>query len=216
MIFAVFLPNNSTDELFIETVSLISVMGLSERASDSVIKPLSDVSLSSEPVAVRDTGLFERASDSLMKLSSDVLLSIEPDLVRDSVLSEMTSDSAMKPPNDVLLSIELDAVKNTGCSSHLVGVSKGFVNVFHISLEQYMKHLINFGSYILSYPLGICLPFSLKLIHIKTYMSQCMRFPTMWYVRPAKPQISLRIRKKHEMWRKSNDNNIILYKYYIP
>ena len=24
-------------------------------------------------------------------------------------------------------------------------------------------------------------------------MSQCMRFPTMWYVRPAKPQISLRI-----------------------
>ena len=26
------------------------------------------------------------------------------------------------------------------------------------------------------------------------YMSQCMRFPTIWYVRPAKPQISLRIR----------------------
>ena len=25
-------------------------------------------------------------------------------------------------------------------------------------------------------------------------MSQCMRFPTMWYVRPATPQISLRIR----------------------
>ena len=25
-------------------------------------------------------------------------------------------------------------------------------------------------------------------------MSQCLRFPTMWYVRPAKPQISLRIR----------------------
>ena len=24
-------------------------------------------------------------------------------------------------------------------------------------------------------------------------MSQCMRFPTIWYVRPAKPQISLRI-----------------------
>ena len=28
----------------------------------------------------------------------------------------------------------------------------------------------------------------------KYNMSQCMRFPTMWYVRPAKPQISLRIR----------------------
>ena len=26
------------------------------------------------------------------------------------------------------------------------------------------------------------------------YMSRNMRFPTMWYVRPAKPQISLRIR----------------------
>ena len=25
-------------------------------------------------------------------------------------------------------------------------------------------------------------------------LSQCIRFPTMWYVRPAKPQISLRIR----------------------
>ena len=29
---------------------------------------------------------------------------------------------------------------------------------------------------------------------IGTYLSQCMRFLTMWYVRPAKPQISLRIR----------------------
>ena len=28
----------------------------------------------------------------------------------------------------------------------------------------------------------------------KHNMSQCMRFPTIWYVRPAKPQISLRIR----------------------
>ena len=28
----------------------------------------------------------------------------------------------------------------------------------------------------------------------KYYMSQRMRFPTMWYVRPAKSQISLRIR----------------------
>ena len=27
-----------------------------------------------------------------------------------------------------------------------------------------------------------------------SYMSHCMRFPTMWCVRPAKPQISLRIR----------------------
>ena len=26
------------------------------------------------------------------------------------------------------------------------------------------------------------------------HVSQCMGFPTVWYVRPAKPQISLRIR----------------------
>ena len=33
-------------------------------------------------------------------------------------------------------------------------------------------------------------------MHVKTcaHMSRDMRFPTMWYVRPAKPQISLRIR----------------------
>ena len=27
---------------------------------------------------------------------------------------------------------------------------------------------------------------------LNNHLSQCMRFPTMWYVRPAKPQISLR------------------------
>ena len=32
---------------------------------------------------------------------------------------------------------------------------------------------------------------NLSFIHLE--MSQCMGFPTMWYVRPAKPQISLRI-----------------------
>ena len=31
-------------------------------------------------------------------------------------------------------------------------------------------------------------------IHVTILMSHGMRFPTMWYVRPAKPQISLRIR----------------------
>ena len=30
--------------------------------------------------------------------------------------------------------------------------------------------------------------------HAITYMSCVMRFPTMWYVRPAKAQTSLRIR----------------------
>ena len=34
---------------------------------------------------------------------------------------------------------------------------------------------------------------STKSSYPKNKMSQCMRFPTMWYVRPEKPQISLRI-----------------------
>ena len=34
-----------------------------------------------------------------------------------------------------------------------------------------------------------------KEVHVLLLqLSQCRRFPTMWYVRPAKPQISLRIR----------------------
>ena len=32
----------------------------------------------------------------------------------------------------------------------------------------------------------------LALFHLEYQMSHSMRFPTMWYVRPAKPQISLR------------------------
>ena len=35
---------------------------------------------------------------------------------------------------------------------------------------------------------------STLFIYIIKKISQCMRFPTMWYVRPANPQISLRIR----------------------
>ena len=32
------------------------------------------------------------------------------------------------------------------------------------------------------------------IVRINLNMSKCMRFPTMWYVRPAKAQTSLRIR----------------------
>ena len=35
---------------------------------------------------------------------------------------------------------------------------------------------------------------SLSVSELQGNMSQCMRFPIMWYVRPAKAQISLRIR----------------------
>ena len=38
---------------------------------------------------------------------------------------------------------------------------------------------------------GVLILFSV-LVHVD--MSHDMRFPTMWYVRPAKPQISLRVR----------------------
>ena len=31
-------------------------------------------------------------------------------------------------------------------------------------------------------------------LNILLYEPECMRFSTMWYVQPAKPQISLRIR----------------------
>ena len=40
-------------------------------------------------------------------------------------------------------------------------------------------------------PKHVC---SLNVNICKLELSQCMRFLTMWYVRPAKPQISLRIR----------------------
>ena len=42
--------------------------------------------------------------------------------------------------------------------------------------------------------IAVLLLVSLKLNLSGYNLSQCMRFPTMWYVRPAKPQISLRIR----------------------
>ena len=41
-------------------------------------------------------------------------------------------------------------------------------------------------------------------------LSQCMRFPTMWYVRPAKPQISLRIRAVWSMLCKSLEYSMTL------
>ena len=37
-------------------------------------------------------------------------------------------------------------------------------------------------------------PFNMTFKNLKLHMSQCMRFPTIWYVRPAKAQTSLRIR----------------------
>ena len=36
--------------------------------------------------------------------------------------------------------------------------------------------------------------YALRTWQTQHHMSRYMRFPTIWYVRPAKPQISLRIR----------------------
>ena len=69
--------------------------------------------------------------------------------------------------------------------------------VQHCTILQYTfvsKHLLfllNTGhiSYVIC-DIGLFI----VVTYFEIYMSQCMRFPTMWYVRPAKPQISLRIR----------------------
>ena len=45
------------------------------------------------------------------------------------------------------------------------------------SHQNYKQHLIHWSRFRI----------------ITKHLSQCRRFPTMWYVRPAKPQISLRI-----------------------
>ena len=42
--------------------------------------------------------------------------------------------------------------------------------------------------------LGHVFAFSVPHAGMIINLSQCMKFPTMWYVRPAKPQIKLRVR----------------------
>ena len=60
--------------------------------------------------------------------------------------------------------------------------------VIHISFESCLRKYSKFS-------LSVAAIHRFLYIHpIQKQMSQCMRFPTMWYVRPAKPQISLRIR----------------------
>ena len=69
--------------------------------------------------------------------------------------------------NYVTLSIYLE-----GCDANMPG------------LCGIPKHLAELGTKILK--LNVCI--------LRLHLSQCMRSPTIWYVRPGKPQISLRIR----------------------
>ena len=62
-----------------------------------------------------------------------------------------------------------------------------------IHLLQRNSHAVNKQSCDYQYTHSRPLKFLIADLFI-THMSQCMRFPTMWYVRPAKSQISLRIR----------------------
>ena len=66
-------------------------------------------------------------------------------------------------------------------------------------LNEHPKHSqkIWVRKYLQFYAENFCLSkhvIYMSLLSSANYLSQCMRFPTMWYVRSAKPQISLRIR----------------------
>ena len=49
-----------------------------------------------------------------------------------------------------------------------------------------------------------------KIVAPSTLMSKCMRFPTMWYVRPAQPQISLRICLNNILTLNKYDPDVVL------
>ena len=75
-------------------------------------------------------------------------------------------------------------------------ISKGLTN--NIAIFYAEKKKIWKGFYVVKEPEGenegkTFLDYNGLLGLIPDHMSQCMRFPTMWYVGPAKPQISLRI-----------------------
>ena len=67
------------------------------------------------------------------------------------------------------------------------------VNYYTLVLTVYMCGVCVCGEGGLDHPHALNIN-SLVGMRLNTHKSQCMRFPTMWYVRPAKPQISLRIR----------------------
>ena len=69
------------------------------------------------------------------------------------------------------------------------------VAAFTVSEKSINTHLFFILTDLSMQPVWLCVLLAIaRAAFCKRYMSQCMRFPTMWYVQPAKPQISLRIR----------------------
>ena len=67
-------------------------------------------------------------------------------------------------------------------------------SVYIYLISYYFKSYLSIFRAKLSFLCIICSLRQVKLSLDKYLMSQCMRFPTMWYMRAAKAQISLRIR----------------------
>ena len=59
-----------------------------------------------------------------------------------------------------------------------------------------LKQVLEFNWHVPTHFDSECLTILSEALHTTAHCdtSHCMRFPIMWYVRPAKPQISLRIR----------------------
>ena len=81
----------------------------------------------------------------------------------------------------------------------LKGGCRGSSESTHVKIPYCWKshalaHFISIGLHCLSKYLFTCIKNKKKVDLMFNEMSQCMRFTTIWYVRPAKPQISLRIR----------------------
>ena len=77
-------------------------------------------------------------------------------------------------------------------------VKRGYMSTVGLTLVSLIQPLsvwtMRIATNVTAYPagqVGVLILFSV-LVHVD--MSHDMRFPTMWYVPPAKPQISLRIR----------------------
>ena len=103
--------------------------------------------------------------------------------------NEMSISSDLSRPSDVLLCI---------CQYNYGKIEpfEGLTNPLKIVSGQSYVEKIRASVYhftVLTYDIELRMTEYFTLLFICNHMSRDMRFPTMWYVRPAKPQISLRI-----------------------
>ena len=75
--------------------------------------------------------------------------------------------------------------------SHMFWLRNKKINFNYTLLSGCLNSYLPNRSMYLVHKLYIGLKFMWWCLHISWHMSCGMRFPTMWYVRPAKPQISL-------------------------